>query len=140
VVPPADHPAEYRLPIFEAVESDWFRRGRNSVGWAPQEAAAEPQSSTWTSPADEGWQAAAAAVAAPSSSGTTNAGLPKRVPKANLVPGTAGAGADATPSPAPNRSASVTRDRFSSFQRGTREGRAAASSGDSQAGEDDGSR
>src|SRR5262249_47428628 len=32
VVPPAEHVArENRLPIFEAVESDWFRRGRSGV-------------------------------------------------------------------------------------------------------------
>ena len=35
VVPPADGVGEgYRLPIFEAVESDWFRRGRPSAGRA----------------------------------------------------------------------------------------------------------
>jgi signal transduction histidine kinase len=146
VIPPADLTAEYRLPIFEAVESDWFRRGRSSVGWAPQDepsvgngngggsSAARPAEaapSTWTSPADEGWQAAAAA-AEPSSSGVTTAGLPKRVPKANLVPGTAAAEPSA---PAPARSASATRDRFASFQRGVREGRAAAGT-DSSNGED----
>ena len=140
VVPPAEHGTEYRLPIFEAVESDWFRRGRSSVGWAPQEQEAGPEQPTWTSPADEGWQAAAAAVAAPSSSGVTPAGLPKRVPKANLVPGTAGApaSAEAAAAPASARSAAATRDRFASFQRGIREGRAAAG-GDNPDGEDDGS-
>jgi signal transduction histidine kinase len=143
VVPPAEHTTEYRLPIFEAVESDWFRRGRSSVGWSPQEQGAEqpPEKANWTSPADEGWQAAAAVATAPSSSGVTSAGLPKRVPKANLVPGTASSGSETSPmsAPAPARSASVTRDRFASFQRGSKEGRAAASS-DSPAGEDDGSR
>jgi signal transduction histidine kinase len=143
VIPPAEHATEYRLPIFEAVESDWFRRGRNSVGWAPGEgdgAEQEPaRSGSWSSPADEGWQAAAAA-SAPSSSGTTTAGLPKRVPRANLVPGAVGTASADEPAPAPARSASVTRDRFSSFQRGIREGRAAATTGDDPAGEDDGSR
>jgi signal transduction histidine kinase len=139
VIPPAEHTTEYRLPIFEAVESDWFRRGRSSVGWAPQEQDAAPEKENWTSPSDEGWQAAAAVATAPSSSGVTPAGLPKRVPKANLVPGTAGSETSPAPAPAPARSASVTRDRFASFQRGSREGRAAAST-DSPAGEDDGSR
>ena len=139
VVPTAEHGTEYRLPIFEAVESDWFRRGRSSVGWAPQEQDAGPERSAWTSPADKGWQAAAA-VAEPSSSGVTPAGLPKRVPKANLVPGTAGtpASAEAPAVAAPARSAAATRDRFASFQRGIREGRAAAGGGN-PAGEDDGS-
>jgi signal transduction histidine kinase len=140
VVPPTEDTTEYRLPIFEAVESDWFRRGRSSVGWAPQEAEAEAETSSWSSPADEGWQQAAAAVAAPSSSGVTPAGLPKRVPKANLVPGAAGAeSSSSAAAPAPARSASATRDRFSSFQRGIREGRAAVT-GDDPDGEDDGSR
>jgi signal transduction histidine kinase len=144
VVPVPGQDQEYRLPIFEAVESDWFRRGRSSVGWSPQApGAAEVQGyapartgGNWASAADQGWQAAAAA-AAPTSGGLTTAGLPKRVPKANLVPGTAGAEAQA---PAPVRSAAQTRDRFASFQRGVREGRAAAASGEGAAGEDDGAR
>jgi hypothetical protein len=81
--------------------------------------------------ADEGWKAAEAA-ALPSSGGTTVAGLPKRVPKANLIPGTA---AEST-APAPARSAAATRDRFASLQRGMREGRA-ASGADKDDGTDD---
>ena len=50
----------------------------------------------WSSPADAGWQAAEA-VRAPVFADTTQAGLPKRVPKANLVPG--GAGSPAAPAP-----------------------------------------
>jgi hypothetical protein len=143
VPPPAEQTTEYRLPIFEAVESDWFRRGRSSVGWAPQEtaeaAAPARAESTWSSPADQGWEAAAAAVAAPSSAGVTPAGLPKRVPQANLVPGTAAAADAPAAAPAPARSASATRERFASFQRGVKEGRAAAG-GSGPDGEDDGSR
>jgi hypothetical protein len=178
VVPPAEHVAhENRLPIFEAVESDWFRRGRSGVPAAPaaagQAAAAtlggptgpvrpdpvagvgaslggssgswpadqlagrtEPEVTWAASAADEGWHAAAAA-SSPATGGTTTAGLPKRVPQANLVPGTA------SPEPAasvPVRSAAATRDRFASFQRGIREGRAVASGDDGHSDEDDGSR
>jgi signal transduction histidine kinase len=142
VPPPTEQTTEYRLPIFEAVESDWFRRGRSSVGWAPQEtaeaAAPARAESAWSSPADQGWEAAAA-VAAPSSGGVTPAGLPKRVPQANLVPGTAAATDAPAPAPAPARSAAATRERFASFQRGVKEGRAAAG-GSGPDGEDDGSR
>jgi hypothetical protein len=139
IVPPADGPREeYRLPIFEAVESDWFRRGRHPVGWALRQQE-ERASNGWTSPADEGWRAAEVA-SAPSSVGVTTAGLPKREPQANLVPGAAPAGVgvpQAAPTgPAPVRSASVTRDRFSSFQRGVREGRAAVREGDPSDGAD----
>jgi hypothetical protein len=111
-----------RLPIFEAVESDWFRQsGQAAIRFSREEEA----SPGWTSPADEGWRAAEV-VHAPSSGGVTPAGLPKRVPRANLVPG-AVAGAEAGASSAtPARSAAATRDRFSSFQQGSRRGRAAA--------------
>jgi len=185
VVPPAASLGEgNRLPIFEAVESDWFRRGRHAVS-RPGREEERPGSSTvsgaadsidadsssaqsssaqsssaqsssaqsssadngspdssadssgWTSAADEGWRAAEAA-SAPTSGGVTSAGLPKRVPKANLVPGTAAEAPAAAP--ALTRSASATRDRFASFQRGIREARAAASGEEPAGGEDDSSR
>jgi hypothetical protein len=132
IVPPAESLAdENRLPIFEAVESDWFRHGRNAFSWSGSSSSEEPERA-WTSPADEGWRAAET-VSAPSSAGTTPAGLPKRVPQANLVPGTAAA----TAAPAPTRSAAVTRERFANFQRGVREARAAASGGAEPASEDE---
>jgi len=142
IVPAPQGPEENRLPIFEAVESDWFRRGRNTVGLAAQatgDGGAQAASAAgWVSPADEGWRAAEVA-AAPSSAGTTQAGLPKRVPQANLVPGAAPAGSPASPvpvAPAPVRSAAATRERFASFQRGAREGRAAGRSEGTPDGED----
>ncbi|MGW0073526.1 hypothetical protein ACWDUI_39470, partial [Streptosporangium sandarakinum] len=76
----------------------------------------------WSSPADEGW-AAAKAVDKPSLGGVTGSGLPKRVPKANLVPGSA-APAQASPPPIPPLSAERVRSRLSSFQQGIRQGRA----------------
>ena len=181
VVPPAEHVAhENRLPIFEAVESDWFRRGRSGVpagpaapdaggqpvasslavptgpvsaesmgggtvslgaagsSWpdGPEAAGSEPEVRWAASAADEGWHAAEAA-SSPTTGGTTTAGLPKRVPQANLVPGTASPEAAAA---VPARSAAATRDRFASFQRGIREGRAAASTDEGDSDEDDGSR
>jgi signal transduction histidine kinase len=136
VVPPAADPGQgNRLPIFESVESDWFRRGKHGadgVGYGSGSAESVP---SWTSAGDEGWRAAEA-VHTPTFGGVTVSGLPKRVPKANLVPGTAGSG-DATPAPPPIRSASVTRDRFASFQRGVREGRAALRGDDDSGSEDD---
>ena len=120
VIPPAEStgPAS-RLPIFESVESDWFRRGGRPVSrTAPLP---EPDDAGWSSPADAGWQAAEVARA-PVFADTTEAGLPKRVPKANLVPG--GAGPAAPAPPVPGRSASQTRQRLSSFQQGIRKARA----------------
>jgi signal transduction histidine kinase len=123
---------EQRLPIFDSLESDWFRRsGKTMTG--PQRAlgssAPQPVSQgSWTSPADEGWRAAQV-VASPAAGETTQAGLPRRVPRANLVPGSVGSGGQGSQdevAEAPARSAAVARSRMSSFQRGVREGRAAA--------------
>jgi len=127
---------EPRLPIFDSLESDWFRRSGKTLT-APQrggtggQAQASPQAtqSSWTSPADEGWRAAQV-VASPAAGDTTQAGLPKRVPRANLVPGSVGGSGgpsshEAEPE-APARSADAARSRMASFQRGVREGRAAA--------------
>jgi hypothetical protein len=133
VPPPASLGEENRLPIFESVESDWFRRGRHGTE-PPARAgtgaagAVSTASGDWTSPADAGWEAAEVAHA-PVSGGTTAVGLPKRVPKANLVPGGVSGGA-APAAPAPARSAAQTRERLANFQRGIRDARAAAQDGD----------
>jgi signal transduction histidine kinase len=131
-IPPAAT-QDHRLPIFDSLESDWFRRSGKSMAAnrispnqpAAAAAASVPAPQAWTSPADEGWRAAQVA-AAPAAGETTSAGLPKRVPRANLVPGSVGGGEDAAASSAPARTADDVRARLSSFQRGVREGRAAA--------------
>jgi len=118
------------------VESDWFRRGRHGASRASQvNNVASSTSGGWTSPADEGWRAAEAAHV-PTSGGVTLSGLPKRVPRANLVPGAVGAETAAAAAPTPARSAAQARDRLSSFQRGMREGRAAARDSDAPSDED----
>src|SRR5208282_5463275 len=90
---------------------------------------------------DEGWRVAET-VLAPASSGVTGAGLPIRTPGANLIPGTAAAAAAAGTEAPLARSPTATRDRFASFQRGVRQGRAAAdpapAGADGQAPGDDG--
>nr|WP_240973121.1 nitrate- and nitrite sensing domain-containing protein [Nonomuraea sp. FMUSA5-5] len=78
---------------------------------------------SWSSPADSGFQAAQAA-AQPQQAGTTPSGLPRRVPKANLVPGTASLAEPQPTSPAPQISPERLRSRLSSFQQGVRQGRA----------------
>jgi hypothetical protein len=130
IVPPAEGPANARrLPIFDEVESLWFKGGRKAPGSPGLTAAA---GSRWSSPADEGWHAAEV-VDSPSSGGSTAAGLPQRLPNANLVPG-----AIPTAQPvAPNRSAAAARDRLAGFQRGVSQGRAAASSEAANPGRED---
>ncbi|MFF0862385.1 nitrate- and nitrite sensing domain-containing protein [Nonomuraea sp. NPDC003560] len=78
---------------------------------------------SWSSPADSGFQAAQAA-AQPAQAGTTSSGLPRRVPKANLVPGTASLAEPQPTSPPPQISPERLRSRLSSFQQGVRQGRA----------------
>lgn len=94
---------------------------------------------TWTSPGDEGWRAAQAA-AKPVAAGLTQKGLPKRVPKSNLVPGSAGGtgAAKATPPIIPPRSADAVRGRLSSFHQGLRQGRDAAAGSESEPGRGEG--
>jgi hypothetical protein len=78
---------------------------------------------SWSSPADTGFQAAQAA-AEPAMGGVTASGLPRRVPKANLVPGAAGSAEPQAAAPAPPISPDRLRSRLSSFQQGVRQGRA----------------
>jgi hypothetical protein len=87
----------------------------------PAEPAAERQ--PWSTPSDQGW-AAAEVAKKPVEGGLTGAGLPKRVPKANLVPGAASAAPAAPAPPMPPISAERVRSRLSSFQQGVRQGRA----------------
>jgi signal transduction histidine kinase len=119
-IPPTVSAAtDQRLPIFDSLESDWFRRSGKPLSSAAAPAAGQ----SWNSPADEGWRAARI-VASPEAGETTTAGLPKRVPRANLVPGSVGGGEETEGAP-PIRSAETIRNRMSSFQRGVREARAA---------------
>ena len=151
VTVPPPGAANQRLPIFDSLESDWFRRsgrtlssahppgapvapgspapgsqalGSQALGSQALGSQAQPAAQpAWKSPADEGWRAAEV-VASPTAGDTTQAGLPKRVPRANLVPGSVGGGGESE-AQAPARSPDTVRSRMASFQRGVREGRAA---------------
>lgn len=72
--PPVSDEGDGDLLIFAAAKSAWF------VGHA------EESELDWSTTADTGWQAAEQA-ARPAIGEETIAGLPKRVPQANLVPG-----------------------------------------------------
>jgi hypothetical protein len=73
--------ADGDLLIFSQTRSAWFTHLD-----ATEEVNQEP--TMWASLADEGWRAAEQA-ARPAVGAETMAGLPRRVPQANLVPGTA---------------------------------------------------
>ncbi|MFG1698752.1 nitrate- and nitrite sensing domain-containing protein [Nonomuraea sp. NPDC049309] len=126
---PSEQEQEDYLPIFAAVESAWFRRPTAEAAQGQGEStgahAVPSGEEAWRTAADAGWQAAKAA-AEPSLGGITAAGLPKRTPKANLVPGTASRPAQAQQRqapPPPPVSADRMRSRMASFQQGVRRGR-----------------
>lgn len=78
------------LPIFRQVHSKWFATRdeiRAETVEEPVDGQEKPHVSvSWDSPADVGWQAARKA-AEPADGGITSTGLPKRIPNAQLVPG-----------------------------------------------------
>ncbi|HEX3512718.1 MAG TPA: nitrate- and nitrite sensing domain-containing protein [Trebonia sp.] len=121
--PAADDASGVRLPIYDSIESEWFRRGTTSFsgGGGP--------AGSWTSPADEGFRAAQTVVS-PVAGQLTNAGLPQRVPSANLVPGSISArppsqrAGQAPPrADGPSRTPAAVRARLTGFQVRGREGR-----------------
>jgi hypothetical protein len=73
--PPVPDENDGDLLIFAAARSAWFT-GHDEVS----------NDLDWANPSDTGWRAAEKA-ATPSVAAETSAGLPKRVPQANLVPG-----------------------------------------------------
>jgi len=143
-------PAAPREPAqaADSAVSDWFRSWRSPTpGSGGSPSAAPPADGGWRA-GDDGWaegKHAAQIVADPVHGDHTHAGLPVRVPRANLIPGSAGghrAGSGATSRPPDGRPADsrpadgrgaqaasaaraprspeLARSRLSGFQRGTR--------------------
>ncbi|MPZ27325.1 MAG: HAMP domain-containing protein [Micromonosporaceae bacterium] len=88
------------------------------TGQPPAAYDADPNES-WRTAADTGWHAAAAA-AAPQPAGSTQSGLPKRVPQAQLVPGSV---ETPTPGASQRRSPEEVRGLLSAYHRGVQRGR-----------------
>ncbi|MBB5138246.1 signal transduction histidine kinase [Thermocatellispora tengchongensis] len=107
----------------ERLEEWESARAAVSTSREPLPTRGAPRAEDWRTPADEGWRAAAAA-AEPTLGGITAAGLPKRTPKANLVPGRVAAPPAAAAPPMPPISAERVRNRMASLQQGVRRGRA----------------
>ena len=112
-----------RLPIYDSIESEWFRRGSTTFGRGGPAGVA-----VWTSPADEGFRRAAETVTSPVAEQVTSAGLPQRVPRANLVPGSVGTRpgpqrAGQAPEDGSSRSPEAVRARLTGFQSRGKEGR-----------------
>jgi hypothetical protein len=118
---PAPAAAVESEPVRQQPETPAARNGSAPLPTRPARPAAA-RSNEWSSPGDEGWQAAESLLGQPSDA-QTQAGLPKRVPKAHLIPGSAAPKTPTTRAPAAPRSADSIRGRMSSYQQGVRRGR-----------------
>ncbi|MFG2878706.1 nitrate- and nitrite sensing domain-containing protein [Streptomyces sp. NPDC048337] len=116
---PAQQEAESPGSLFEQ------RPPRQRQAAAPERAPEEKEADTgWRSGNDERWQQAAK-LREPKAGGVTPSGLPRRVPKANLVEGAA----ETTPQGGPqvSRAPEDVRGRLSNLRRGVQQGRSAGS-------------
>ena len=100
------------------LDAEWPPANPPVTAGAPVES---PSAQAFATAADEGWRAASGA-AAERPDELTAAGLPKRRPRARLVPGSAGSAVLAAPA-SPTRSAESIRGRLASYQQGVRQGR-----------------
>ncbi|MCD2190625.1 sensor histidine kinase [Actinomycetospora soli] len=119
--PAAVLPNRERTPIFDEVASVWFREAEPN---APD--AVDPE---WSDTGRPGFDAGAPSLTAVDA-GTTESGLPRRRPRAHLVPGSArpspspvATGGSGGPGETPRRSAEAVRGRLASYQRGVADGR-----------------
>ena len=135
-----DDPTE-RLPIYEAILSAWFKPTAQTqeppvslgdpppaatAADAPIEAEAQPGeprqvdgATPWSSPADEGWRAVKA-LGHTIVAEQTAAGLPKRVPKQHLLPGSPSRPDDVVVERRPRRQPP---GQLAAFTRGAHQGR-----------------
>ncbi|MFD9003202.1 nitrate- and nitrite sensing domain-containing protein [Streptomyces sp. NPDC059582] len=146
-LPPATGPGDGRTPLFDTLETNWFHgqqaqqqgqpQPNGSAPVPPQQqapaaqqqapapaAAQRPAPASWrTSPNDE-LVRQAERVRQPAAGGVTTSGLPRRVPRANLVPGTAQQQQHQT-GPQVSRAPDDVRGRLTNLRRGIAQGRQA---------------
>ncbi|MER5428835.1 nitrate- and nitrite sensing domain-containing protein [Streptomyces sp. NPDC002588] len=143
-LPPAAGPGDGRTPLYDTLETNWFHGGPQAGEQAPApqssqapqtppQAPAAPQrpaaaagatGASWrTSPNDE-LVRQAERVRQPAAGGVTTSGLPRRVPRANLVPGTAQQQQHQT-GPQVSRAPDDVRGRLTNLRRGIAQGRQA---------------
>ncbi|MFE9565251.1 nitrate- and nitrite sensing domain-containing protein [Streptomyces sp. NPDC006487] len=164
---------EGRSPIFDTLESNWFRQeGAQAPAAVPQQPAQQsapaapaapapapaapqrpqppqlPQRGQEQAPAESAQTATGAVptvswrsspndelmrqaerVRQPAAGGITTSGLPRRVPRANLVAGTAQQQAEAQAGPQVSRSPDDVRGRLTNLRRGIQQGRQAGTTG-----------
>ncbi|MFK0285142.1 nitrate- and nitrite sensing domain-containing protein [Streptomyces sp. NPDC090499] len=149
-LPPATGPGDGRTPLYDTLETNWFHGGQqeqqrpqsNGNGSAasvppippvpaqpPAPAAAAPQrpaQAAWRTSPNDDLVRQAERVRQPAAGGVTTSGLPRRVPRANLVPGTAQQQQHQA-GPQVSRSPDDVRGRLTNLRRGIAQGRQAGS-------------
>ncbi|MFI9809729.1 nitrate- and nitrite sensing domain-containing protein [Streptomyces sp. NPDC052301] len=140
-LPPASGPMDGRTPLYDTLETNWFHGQQQESAPAPQ----QPQQSQAPAPAPQrpaggngsttgSWRTSpndelvrqAERVRQPASGGITTSGLPRRVPRANLVPGTAQQQQHQA-GPQVSRAPDDVRGRLTNLRRGIAQGRQAGS-------------
>jgi signal transduction histidine kinase len=156
-LPPASNPGDGRTPLYDTLETNWFHGQANgsdgapangtahqnngSQGYppaapqqpqtppAPQRPAAAPAATTtWRSSPNDDLVKQAERSRKPSAGGVTTSGLPRRVPRANLVAGTAQQQQHQS-GPQVSRAPDDVRGRLTNLRRGIQQGRQAAPNG-----------
>ncbi|MGW2181741.1 nitrate- and nitrite sensing domain-containing protein [Streptomyces sp. NPDC001732] len=153
-LPPVVGPGDGRTPLYDTLETNWFHSphqdGRSSApepqqAFEPQASASLPQRPAPERPAPEAPHATAEDTGAtpawrpspndelvrqaervkkPAAGGITTSGLPRRVPRANLVPGTAQQ-QNHQSGPQVSRAPDDVRGRLTNLRRGIQQGRQA---------------
>ncbi|WP_108933221.1 sensor histidine kinase [Streptomyces ardesiacus] len=139
-LPPASGPGDGRTPLYDTLETNWFHGDREARAQqeAPAAAPAEPEAaqpqtpaapqrpatSAWRSSPNDDLVRQAERVRQPAAGGVTTSGLPRRVPRANLVPGTAQQQSHQN-GPQVSRAPDDVRGRLTNLRRGIAQGRQA---------------
>ncbi|MEW2000483.1 nitrate- and nitrite sensing domain-containing protein [Streptomyces coelicoflavus] len=138
-LPPASGPGDGRTPLYDTLETNWFHGDREArapqaaPAASPEPQAAQPQTpaapqrpatSAWRSSPNDDLVRQAERVRQPAAGGVTTSGLPRRVPRANLVPGTAQQQSHQS-GPAVSRAPDDVRGRLTNLRRGIAQGRQA---------------
>jgi len=121
-------PGRSESPIFEEMASAWFRENLQADQAVGSEAASGRSRSAGSGRGESGaWEGAEPLLRpmpeSAESNELTTAGLPKRRPRSNLIPGSSGGDDDGVPANVPPRNAEQVRGRLASYQQGVRQGR-----------------
>jgi hypothetical protein len=136
-LPPAG-PGDGRTPLYDTLETNWFHGQPGQPGNNPVQAPQQPQApaapaappqrpaanASWRTSPNDDLVRQAERVRQPAAGGVTTSGLPRRVPRANLVPGTAQQQQHQS-GPAVSRAPDDVRGRLTNLRRGIAQGRQA---------------